>query len=198
MTAIATAYRSQTEPQPRGIVPVMNGLIVPKRAKGAAIPVPSWWLDEARAAWQRFKDGGKKMADLGQELALAVGRPDPWGHSVMSKFLDGSQVTSQIVAAFVEKFDLLQPVYYPRDLAEARLIQRTVKEAARAANSDDSRPADPAPVVDEKGPAKRVARLRQYDAAAARIESQSGAVKQPNDADEHGTGRVGQGRRKAR
>ena len=98
------------------------------RSRDRPISVPRWWMDEAKR-----RAAGRGLVELGAELARSVARPEPWNHGSVSRFLSGERVTDGLVAAFVELFDMPRPVYYPRDLAEAALLQAVLRSPAAAA-----------------------------------------------------------------
>lgn len=123
---------------------LVTDLVNPDRARGRSLVVPRWWLDAARDA---VAASGLGLVEVGERLAAKVGRPDPWTHGAISRFLSGKMVTDQIAEAMVVMFDLPRPAYYPRDMAEALLF--------RAAE------------------AKRDQRLADADAAAAQLEAET-------------------------
>ncbi len=60
-----------------------------------------------------------------------MGRALPWNHGSVSRFLRGERVTDDLVAAFVKRFDMPKPVYYPRDIIEAGLFKEAESKRER-------------------------------------------------------------------
>lgn len=145
-------------------------LLSPDRRRGQAIAVPQWWMDEARGRAAAYRG---RTVQLGIDLARAVNRAEPFSHSAISKFLDAKQVTSKLVDAFVAMFDLPHPVYYPRSMDEARLIQRALGGA-------HVEPRPPPEIEDAK--------LAELDRAAKALDRRAGHVDRSAHA---GDGRVG-------
>ncbi len=99
----------------------------PKRTRGRPIVVPRWWLDEAK---RRADASGLGLILLGESLAKTAKRALPWNHGSISRFLSGERVTDDLVQAFVERFDMPRPVYYPRDIIEAIAFKEATERRA--------------------------------------------------------------------
>lgn len=98
-----------------------------QRTRARAIVVPEWWLALANRLAANDKRG---LVDLGKRLATAIKRDQPFNHGTISKFLRGKTLTDELVAAFVTLFDMPQPAYYPRDLAEAIVLKAAIAAPA--------------------------------------------------------------------
>lgn len=97
-----------------------------KRAKGVVLP--DWFLEKINA-----EADGYGTVELGKALAIAVGRPTPWDHSAVSRFLRDEVTTAPMADAFAMLFDLPKPVYQASSFAEADELRRAAKKHASPA-----------------------------------------------------------------
>jgi hypothetical protein len=110
------------------------------RKRASATRVPPWWLahvGEVAAA------SGLSRAELGERLALTVGRSRSWSAMTVWRFLRGEHVTDELADAFQVLFELPPYVFYPRDLADAVAIGAL--QAQSAATTSPPAFAVPAP-----------------------------------------------------
>lgn len=148
------------------------------RAKG--VDLPSWWMDKVRAIVDdRKKDLGESLVELGDRLASAVGRPQAWNHSSVSRFLSENNPTIDMAEAFAELLGIPKPFFTPRSFDEALSLQQVSRRYdAKQLNPDQERRLDK---VD-----------RALDAAEAEVRGQRQGVGSQDE------GRVGRGRRVGR
>lgn len=96
------------------------------RAKGADIE--SWWMDEVRQIVEdRKADQDESLVELGKALAGAVGRPEAWSHSSVSRFLGEKNLTTDLAEAFAVLFEIPLPIYVARSRAEALAMQQVAR-----------------------------------------------------------------------
>jgi hypothetical protein len=144
------------------------------RRRDRPVPVPGWWLEQARDLFAQWKkETGKGLVELGRELAERVGRDKEWNHGTVSRFLDGQGITDGLVRAFATFFDIPLPVYYPRDLVEAIAFKRAVDGQGRA--TKDAPSDKKAEIVDSYK--EQVADIER---SQSRRKGQGKGVEQPN------------------
>jgi hypothetical protein len=104
-------------------------------ARGAkrnlSAPVPPWWMERVRV----FVAAARiSHAELAVSLTRAVGRRKPWVQSDVSRFLNGTKTPGELADAFQRYFALPPHVVYPRDLAEALVVSRSLHAHRQTAN----------------------------------------------------------------
>lgn len=96
------------------------------RAKGAVLP--SWWMNKVREIVdQRKEDDGESLVVLARLLSEAFGRPRPWDHGAVSRFLSEKNVTVDMAEAFTLLFGVPRPQYQPRTFDEALSMQQVAR-----------------------------------------------------------------------
>lgn len=93
-----------------------------ERAKG--VDLPSWWLEKVR---ELVDERGENLTQLGKSLAKAVGRPEPWDHSIVSRFLRNKNTTVPMAEAFAVLLGIPRPFFVPRSLDEALSLQQVAR-----------------------------------------------------------------------
>jgi hypothetical protein len=161
---------SVSEQQPRDNFRAVIDMIRQKRRRAAPYAIPSWWHEAAVAA---FRASGMGQVEAAAKLSAAVKREQPWTHGTISKFLGGTYVTEELVAALAVLFDLPLPVYHPASLAEAVAL----KAAAQSSRVLPSTTAGVGPSLHAAG-VRRDAKLAAADRELEQIgaKSQSGSV----------------------
>jgi hypothetical protein len=95
----------------------------PGTKRNLSAPVPPWWMERVRV----FVAAARiSHAELAVSLARAVRRGKPWAQSDVSRFLNGTKTPGDLAEAFQRYFALPPHVVYPRDLAEALVVSRSL------------------------------------------------------------------------
>lgn len=80
------------------------------------IPPGAWWVRLARPLVRDYEEG---FVQLGKELAKKVGRPRPWSHSLLSRFVANGQCSVELAAGISAFFKLPRPAFVARSRNEA-------------------------------------------------------------------------------
>lgn len=142
-----------------------------RRTRDRTVPVPEWWFSQALAHIGQWQDARRARGDkwdlgqLGAELAMKVGRVEPWTHGTVSRFMRRERITDGLVRAISVYFDIPMPVYHPRNLREATAF----KAAAETQASGEGR----VRVVDDDGPPDYIEKVRELE------NEQSAGARQP-------------------
>lgn len=93
------------------------------RAKGANLP--PWFLSKVREIVDERKESlSESLGELGELLAEAVGRPDAWDHSAVSRFLNEEVTTVPMAEAFAVLLGIPRPFYTARSFDEGLALQQ--------------------------------------------------------------------------
>ena len=76
------------------------------RGRGKRVDVPDSWLDRC----QRWRDEhGYSFQKLGEVLAKAINRKQPYGSSTIHRYLSGEAATDELTEAFARAMDVQAP-----------------------------------------------------------------------------------------
>lgn len=85
-------------------------------------PIPSsegpgaWWVRLAKPFVRDYEPGYVKLS---KELARAAGRPKPWSHAALSRFVATGTCSADLAMAISKRFGLPHPAFVARSLKEA-------------------------------------------------------------------------------
>lgn len=68
------------------------------------------------------------LVSLSKELAKKVGRPRPWNHAALVRFVANGQCSADLAAAISAFFKLPRPAFVARSLKEAWAMEATASE----------------------------------------------------------------------
>ena len=84
-----------------------------KTRRGSRTDVPWWWIQYAER-WHRDHGTAKSNAELGAQLATALGRTDPFSYATIGRFWSGEIPTDQIAKGLLKLYPDLPPfAVYP-------------------------------------------------------------------------------------
>ena len=81
------------------------------------IKVPEWWRQETRA-W--LQEQGVTWVECGRRIAEALGRPSPYNHSTIWRYLDGQIHSIEITEGLARVRGVPSPLFYAESAALAR------------------------------------------------------------------------------
>lgn len=105
--------------------PILLGAVESKQ-RGSKVDLEPDWLKFLSDLWIEVKQGrhpkagGTKtnIVEFGAMLAAATGRVDPWADASISRFLNGTQLSDELLLGFVTFFDLPYPILSAKSVEE--------------------------------------------------------------------------------
>ncbi len=100
--------------------------VTPTRIRSPKVQLTKPFLDDLHARWHEVKGGthevnfGEKISleEWGKRLAKGVRRPRPFDKGQVSRFLDGSHTSKEVLEAICAYFRIPSPLISPQSIAE--------------------------------------------------------------------------------